>query len=88
MIVEESVIHTSCTCSFAQSHLCLQFQKCHFPRPNVAKQIGGNLAHLDLLRALRDSVSAMMAIDVFKRLMPAVTYATVNLNISTSASQH
>src|SRR3954452_18645212 len=36
------------------------------------KQITGHLAHLDLFRALGDPVAAVMAVDVFERLMARI----------------
>ena len=55
-------------------HLCLSLLL-----PPKPKQIGGHLAHLDLLSTLCDTVASEMAIDMLKGIMPRVTIATMDL---------
>lgn len=47
--------------------------------PPKPKQIGGHLAHLDLLSTLSDAVASKMAIDMLKGIMSRVAVATMDL---------
>ena len=49
-------------------------------RAEVAEQVGGHLAHLDLLGAFGDAVAAVVAVDVLERLVARIAHAAVHLH--------
>src|SRR6267142_1089099 len=49
-------------------------------RPHIAEQESRDLALLDFLAAFGDAVAAVMAVDVFERLVTRVTHAAMHLH--------
>src|SRR5258707_11936524 len=50
------------------------------PRPHIAEQESGDLALLDFLAAFGDAVAAVVAVDVFERLVARVAHAAMDLH--------
>src|SRR5207245_2858714 len=50
------------------------------PCPHIAEQESGDLAFLDFLAAFGDAVAAVMAVDVFERLVARITHAAMHLH--------
>src|SRR5216684_2614787 len=50
------------------------------PRPHIAEQKSRHFPLLDFLAAFGDAVAAMVAVDVFERLVTRVTHAAMHLH--------